>query len=300
MKRDTAERYRCVVGGDRLALTVSEMAGDRVVSGTMSGSAGRIYPIESGVPNFVYPDTLRPSDQEFLEKYETGADRYEIGLDWLFSSLYLDQQSVRASMVERLDLRRGARVLEIGCGTGKDTLQILKALDGTGEIFAQDLSPAMIRVARRQLAGSRTQVEFFLGNAAYLPFEDGCFDAAFHFGGLNEFGDIPRAFAEITRVTKTGGKIVVGDEGVAPWLREKLFGQVLINANPLYRHVPPLSALPETAVDVSLSWIMANAFYIVEYRVGETPPRVDLDLPIPGKGDTLRSRFERRKGTATK
>src|SRR5262245_33828751 len=182
MKRETAERYRCVVTGEPLVLSVSEISGDRVVAGAMRNSSGKIYPIEAGIPNFVHPDMLRPADEEFREKYETGAGRYEIGLDWLFRSFHLDQEKVRSSMIERLDLRPGARVLEVGCGTGKDTAQIAKALKGTGEIFAQDLSPAMVTIAKHALAGVETSVEFFLGNAAYLPFEDRFFDAVFQIG----------------------------------------------------------------------------------------------------------------------
>ena len=299
MKHETARQYRCVVSGEALALSVSDGSNGSVVTGSLRSPSGKIYPIEAGVPNFVHPDELLASDEEFREKYETGADRYDVGLEWLFTSFYLDQQQVRASLVERLELCRGARVLEVGCGTGKDTVLIANALRGTGEIFAQDLSPAMLRLAKRSLAEVETPIEFFLGNAAYLPFDDGLFDGVFHFGGINEFGDIPRTFAEMTRVTRTGGKVVVGDEGIAPWLRETFFGQVLMNANPLYRHTPPLAALPSTAEDVRLSWIMANAFYLIEYRAGAAAPRVDLDLPIPGKGDSLRSRFDRRRGIRT-
>jgi len=152
----------------------------------------------------------------------------------------------------------------------------------------------MIRLACRRLANVNSPVEYFLSNVTYLPFMDGHFDAAFHFGGLNTFGDIRRALSEMTRVTRIGGKVVVGDEGVAPWLRRNRFGRILINANPLYKHRPPLECLPENAREVSLRWILGNAFYLIDYRVGDGAPPVDLDLPIPGKGDSLRSRYELR------
>lgn len=59
-------------------------------------------------------------------------------------------------------------------------------------------------------------MEFSVGNASYLPFPDGFFDAAYHFGGLNLFTDKKRALAEMTRVVKRGGKVVAADEGLAP------------------------------------------------------------------------------------
>ncbi len=113
----------------------------------------------------------------------------------------------------------------------------------------------------------------------------------FHFGGINEFGELRRALDEMTRVVKPGGKVVVGDEGIAPWLRRRLTGRILVRANPLYAHRPPLDRLPVNALDVRLQWIIGNAFYVIDYRVGEGPLPVDLDLPIPGKGDSLRSRY---------
>ena len=295
MKRAVASRYRSVATQEPLTLQVSATSSDEIVEGALVSPSGEVYTIHAGIPDFTDPKKLLPSDEEFLRKYEAGARQYDVGLEWLFRSFYLNQHSVRASMVARLNLHPGARVLEVGCGTGKDTVQIAAALSGAGEIFAQDISPAMIEIAKTATAGAGVSIEFFVGNAAYLPFADQQFDGVFHFGGLNEFGDIPRALAEMTRVAKLGGKVVVGDEGVAPWLREKPFGQILINANPLYRHTPPLAALPETAHDVRLSWILGNAFYVIDYRVGDGPPPVDLDLPIPGKGDTLRSRFSRKR-----
>lgn len=270
-----------------------------LIEGSLRCVCRKSYPIEDGTPNLIYPDQLLPSDEEFKQKYDEGAKDYDTGLEWLFGSFYENENEVRSAMLELLDLRSGSRVLEVGCGTGKDSLHIIEHLQEKGELYAQDISSAMIRIARRRLARSATPVAFFLGNAAYLPFDDGFFDSVFHFGGLNTFGEIDRSLAEMTRVVRVGGKVVVGDEGVAPWLREKEFGRVLINANPLYRHTPPLECLPENARDVDLRWILGNAFYLIDYRVGAGPPKVDLDLPIPGKGDSLRSRYELRTGKQT-
>jgi ubiquinone/menaquinone biosynthesis C-methylase UbiE len=263
-----------------------------VIEGHLMCACGGTYRIEDGTPNLIYPNQLLPSDEEFKQKYDRGADKYDEGLDWLFGSFCEDENEVRSALVKLLNLRPGLHVLEVGCGTGKDSVHIASELGETGELYVQDISSAMIRLARRRLAGSPTPIEYLLGNAAYLPFNDGFFDAVFHFGGLNTFGEIRRALAEMTRVVHVGGKVVVGDEGVAPWLRKKEFGRVLINANPLYKHRPRLECLPENARDVALRWILGNAFYLIDYRVGDGPPKVDLDLPIPGKGDSLRSRYE--------
>jgi ubiquinone/menaquinone biosynthesis C-methylase UbiE len=257
----------------------------------LASACGRIFPIDDQIPHLIHPTKLAESDAEFQEKYDAGAGSYDTGLAWLFEAFRVDENTLRDSMVDLLELKPGARVLETGCGTGKDSVRILQRIGLEGMLYAQDLSIGMLRVARKKLEAFDGAVEYILSNASYLPFDDDVFDAAFHFGGINMFGERRRALSEMTRVVRPGGKVVVGDEGVAPWLKRKLFGRILTRANPLYAHRPPTEELPATAADVGLRWILGNAFYLIDFRVAEGPPFVDLDLPIPGKRDTLRSRY---------
>jgi SAM-dependent methyltransferase len=283
----TLELLRCPVCRSSLVLDRSHR--DVAESGALNCTGGHRFELEGGIPRLVHPPTLLPSDAEFQRKYDVGADEYDEGLSWLFRAFRIDEVELRNTMVDLLELRPGARVLETGCGTGKDSQHILERIRPGGTLVAQDLSIGMLGVARRKLGDA--DVQYVLSNAAYLPFADDSFDAAFHFGGINTFGERRRALSEMNRVVRPGGKVVVGDEGLAPWLRRRLFGRILVKANPLYAHRPPLQSLPETAVDVRIQWILGNAFYVIDYRVAEGPPFVDLDLPIPGKGDTLRSRY---------
>jgi ubiquinone/menaquinone biosynthesis C-methylase UbiE/uncharacterized protein YbaR (Trm112 family) len=281
------EVIRCPACGGTLSVQAS--VGDEIESGTLLCGCGRSFEVEYGIPHLVHPAKLLPSDAEFQRKYDVGAEDYDTGLTWLFKAFQVDEAEVRQGMVDLLELRPGDRVLETGCGTGKDSRLILDRIRPQGALYAQDLSLGMLRVAHRKLGSE--PVEYVLSNASYLPFADATFDAAFHFGGINTFGELRRALSEMTRVIRVGGKVVVGDEGLAPWLRRKLFGRILVKANPLYAHRAPLAALPETATQVRVRWIIGNAFYVIDYRVAAEPPFVDLDLPIPGKGDSLRSRY---------
>jgi ubiquinone/menaquinone biosynthesis C-methylase UbiE len=277
-------------------LTPSAASGDVLDEGALSCSCGRVFSVRDGIGNFIHPEQLRPSEEEFQRKYDAGAAKYDEGLRWLFRSFYEDEDRVRAGMIDLLRLKPGDRVLEIGCGTAKDSLHITRRIGPEGELFGLELSPGMLELARVALRVERTPVEYLLANGSYLPFADRTFDAVFHFGGINVFAEIPRAFAEMARVAKVGSRVVVGDESVPPWLREEKFGRVLRNANPLYEHQPPLAALPVGARDVCLRWILGNAFYVIDFQVGEGEPPVDLDLPIPGKGDSLRSRYRAKYG----
>ncbi len=294
MRRSTLPILRCPAC--RGELSEEEGADASSATGSLVCQCGRRFPVQQGMHNFIHPELLLPSDEEFRRKYDAGAARYDEGLEWLFKSFHEDQDAVRVAMIDLLRLRPGARVLEIGCGTGKDSLHITRQVGPTGSLFALEISPSMLALARDALAGEAAEVELLLANAAYLPFADHSFDAVFHFGGINEFGEIPRALAEMARVAKVGARVVVGDEGVPPWLRNVEFGRVLINANPLYRHEPPLAALPVEAREVCLRWILGNAFYLIDFTIGQGAPPVDLDLPIPGKGDSLRSRYLAKSG----
>lgn len=291
MRESKLTNLRCPACKQELKIEVVSKKDADIVEGKLSCYCGRSYPILDGVPNFIYPDKLLPSDEEFQQKYDKGAKQYDIGNEWLFKSFYEDENAVRGQMVKLLEIQPNSRVLDIGCGTGSDSVHLAKHIGETGELYVADISPVMIEMAKHKLKTVHTPVEYFLSNGSYLPFADKIFDAVFHFGGINNFGEIPRALIEMTRVTRIGGKVVVGDEGVAPWLRQKSFGRILVKANPLYKHKPPLDCLPPNAQNVSLHWILGNAFYLIEYKVGEGSPKLDIDLPIPGKGDTLRSRY---------
>src|SRR5688572_29336583 len=73
-------------------------------------------------------------------------------------------QELSATMVELAQLRPGMRVLDLGCGTGVTTQTVLPALGEQGHVYALDLSPAMLKVARQAVASP--QVTFLQGDAA--------------------------------------------------------------------------------------------------------------------------------------
>lgn len=275
-------------------LTLSEAVrdGDQVTSGMLLSSSGHRFEISKGVPNLVYPFELPVVDREALQQYEERADAYDRYLPLTFSTYGEDEQSVRNAMIDKLDLRSGCVVLETGAGTGRDSEIIAQRLGSNGSFYIQDLSPSFLAKNVERLRGVSTHVEAALANGYYLPFADNSFDACFHFGGINAFGDIKRAFSEMARVTKPGGKVVVGDESMPPWLRESEFGRILMNSNPEFSYPLPLDKLPVEARKTRLEWIIGGVFYVIDFVVGDGEPKADFDFPIPGvRGGTHRTRY---------
>jgi ubiquinone/menaquinone biosynthesis C-methylase UbiE len=291
--------FRCPRSGTLLQLTDPILRGDEIISGKLVSAEGDVYPIVNGVPNFLDPVLLTAIEVQTKADYDRVADEiYDIAVDWQFAAMHEDENVVRESMVDMLDLRPGQSVLEVGCGTGRDSFRLAKRLGPGGRLHMQDLSPGMVTVCVRTMSDLAAtgafscSLDYSVSNATALPFPDDFFDAVFHFGGFNQFGDLRKGAAELTRVTKRGGRILIGDEAVAPWLKGTEFDAIVTTNNALFNADVPLSVLPEGARDVVVRWIIGNCFYVIGFRKGDGPPPLNLDLAHKGwRGGTMRSRY---------
>ncbi|BDV31649.1 demethylmenaquinone methyltransferase [Microbacterium terricola] len=111
----------------------------------------------------------------------------------------------RAATTRAVAPRRGQRILDLAAGTGASSV----ALAGSGaEVVAADFSPGMIAEGRRR-HGSIPNLSFVEADATALPFDDDAFDAVTISFGLRNVVEPKKALAEMLRVTKPGGRIVV-------------------------------------------------------------------------------------------
>jgi ubiquinone/menaquinone biosynthesis C-methylase UbiE len=267
--------------------------------GCLVSAEGHRFSIENGVPNLLWPIRLSPIEAKTKTAYDQVAEQiYDSAVDWQFAALHEDEEVVRESMVDMLGVKPDMRILEVGCGTGRDSYRLAQRLDASGELFLQDLSPSMVHTCVNRMAEYdrnahfKCALHYSISNATYLPFPSDFFDAVFHFGGFNEFSDHKQTGQEFARVVKPGGTVLFGDESVGPWLRDADFGKIVIANNPLFSHRLPLESIPVCARDVNVRWIMANCFYVVTFRKGDGPPALNLDLPHKGwRGGTMRSRY---------
>jgi ubiquinone/menaquinone biosynthesis C-methylase UbiE len=298
MKRSSVGSYRCPADLSALEL-IGAPAGERVDAGTLVSAAGRRYPIVGGVPHIMYPETLSVVEQHAQSDYDRVAEQvYDVAMNWQFAAFLENEDAVREGMLDLLDAKVGDRVLEVGCGTGRDSYRLARRLGASGALFMQDLSPRMVLACVRNMDERADRQEFTcaleysVSNGSHLPFPDGMFDSVFHFGGLNLFGDIPKALAELTRVTKLGGRVVVGDEAVAPWLKGSEFDAIVTTNNALFKADTPLAALPVGARDVTVRWVIANCFYVIAFTKGDGAPPLALDLKHEGRrGGSMRTRY---------
>ncbi|MBW8190823.1 class I SAM-dependent methyltransferase [Neiella marina] len=294
MKLNQLNHYRCPKSLSPLTLDVTHQDNDEIIEGTLTSLAGLTFNITGGIPDFTYPKALAQIDEETRQTYDTLAKDYHKFADIPFRTFKTNEAGVREDIAQRLNIKPDAKVLEVGCGGGDGSVYLLKKLGPDGQLFIQDLSPNFLALAIDKIAelSSPATVEMATANACYLSFPDNHFDAAHHFGGLNTFSDIPRFLSELTRVVKPGGKIVIGDEGMAPWLRDCEFGKVMMNSNPLLKCSPPLDSLPTRAEQVKVEWIMMGAFYLVEFTVAQSEPVADYHIDIPSqRGGTHWSRY---------
>src|SRR5262249_61300385 len=100
----------------------------------------------------------------------------------------------------------GRRVLEVGAGSGRDTLELAR---GGAKAFVLDYSPASLALVQRQAREQNLTVHLVRADALAMPFKDGAFDVVFHQGLLEHFRDPLPLLVENARVTARGGRVVV-------------------------------------------------------------------------------------------
>jgi len=96
----------------------------------------------------------------------------------------------------------GSRALDVATGTGDLAIELARR---GAEVTGSDFAPAMLEIARRKAPG----LQFEEGDALELAYPDASFDAVTVGFGARNFGDLDRGLAEMARVTRPDGRVVV-------------------------------------------------------------------------------------------
>lgn len=115
----------------------------------------------------------------------------------------------------------GQQVLDVGCGAGHALLAAAELVGPDGCAVGVDTSATMLAAAQARVrAAGRARVGLCLGDAQHLPFADGVFDSCRAERVLQHLPDPAAALAEMARVTRSAGRILVGDTDWGGWLLE--------------------------------------------------------------------------------
>src|SRR6185436_11430947 len=123
------------------------------------------------------------------------------------------------NFISRLNLKPGMKVLDVGCGTGNLALPAARA---GAAVTGVDIAPNLLATARELATAEKLEIWFDEGNAEELPYPDAAFDTVVSmFGAM--FAPRPELVAaELRRVARPGGRIVM-----ANWTRDGFIGAML-------------------------------------------------------------------------
>ena len=134
--------------------------------------------------------------------FDQVAKRYDLTNDVL--SLGNDR-FWRVATTRAVAPRTGQRILDLAAGTGASSVALARS---GADVVAADFSPGMIAEGRKRHAGIRN-LSFVQADATDLPFADDEFDTVTMSFGLRNVNEPKKALAELLRVTKPGGHLVV-------------------------------------------------------------------------------------------
>jgi short-subunit dehydrogenase/SAM-dependent methyltransferase len=167
-------------------------------------ACGRTYPCEDGL--LVALGELQGKNRVAADFYNSERWQRFRPLENLFLKVFGGIPGARVQVLRHLLPLRGGSLLEVGIGDGEN----VNLLPVSWRVSGVD-------VARRPLAACRDRhagrgLFLALAEGERLPFADHSFDAVLCVGGVNFFSDPAGALAEMARVTRPGGRVVVADE----------------------------------------------------------------------------------------
>ncbi|MHA1943014.1 MAG: class I SAM-dependent methyltransferase [Candidatus Thorarchaeota archaeon] len=253
---------KCPMCGKKLQSNGDFMSGEVVCI------KGHVWPIKEGIPSLVHPP-ISEVDAKWISDYDQMAENYDELVkqydDWLGINMMKERESFNIF----IPIEGPCKIIDVSIGTGANFIALHNQFKNQMERFnlhGMDLSTGMLNVSQRKFEDKGIAVSLTHGSVFNIPLQKNQFDIVLHSGGINTFSDIPVSLNEMLRIAKSGGIIIVVDEGLSPKKRETEEGKAIMKTNTLFAATPPLEHIPEKAKDVEVSYIMNETFYQVVFR----------------------------------
>ncbi|MFB4163424.1 demethylmenaquinone methyltransferase [Alteribacillus sp. JSM 102045] len=148
----------------------------------------------------------RSKEEKVHEVFETIHDKY----DKMNSIISFQLHKLwRKDTMKRMKVFRGAKSLDVCCGTADWAINLAEAAGESGHVTGLDFSKSMLKVGEQKLKKRQlNNVELIEGNAMNLPFEDNTFDFVTIGFGLRNVPNYQTVLKEMYRVLKPGGLAV--------------------------------------------------------------------------------------------
>ena len=146
-------------------------------------------------------------------------------------------QIVGENLCEALDLRAGARVLDVAAGNGNATLAAARRWC---DVTSTDYVPSLLESGRARAQAEGHAIQFQEADAENLPFPDASFDVVMSTFGVMFTPNQDKAASELARVCKPGGRI-----GLANWTPESFIGQLF---KTIGKYIPPAPGVKSPAL----------------------------------------------------
>lgn len=144
--------------------------------------------------------------RKVAEVFHSVAARYDVMNDLMSAGLH---RVWKAFTIGRANVRPGMKVLDIAGGTGDLAQAFAKRVGPTGEVWLTDINDSMLRVGRDRLLDKGVLLPTAVCDAEQLPFPSAYFDRVTVAFGLRNMTHKDRALAEMKRVLRPGGKLLV-------------------------------------------------------------------------------------------
>ena len=205
-------------------------------------------------------------DSPFVRRRYNRLAKFFILFEWLF----LLPRNIRRKAVNRLELKPGDSVLEVGCGTGRNLLYLVQAVGAQGQVYAVDLSEGMLEKARKLSAEAKWHnVRLIHADATDLSLPEQVDGVIFSLS----YAVIPRHREALKRAweqLRPGGYVVIMDAKLPSGRVGKLLQPFVVWAsratvlgNP---NIRPWEELKELAGDVNCEDIQFGTYYVCRAR----------------------------------